>query len=696
MKKILLLLLLILIVKININATTYSVSDDVSGYVYIGTRGSLSDFVDEDGNSLPSWGGNYNIRIQSGQNVYIGNQLFDPDVVIDTLFVDGTINNTAYRTTCHFGTIIVSGSGNFNADNHSSGRLYVNVQDIVLEEGAEFSVPSVGSNSYSGLNWTGSIAVEDNVSLSTSGASNNLITLAQINSLPGNNPKIVAQGTLEGVGTNINSVILNGNTAITADLSSSDVNIYTEGNDLVIANTINENVTIFADLASNTNPSVDLSFAGTASGTVTLAPTNNVVRSVTMNTTSTAGVTLGYKVDVVNSSYNLAALTLINGKLITSETNTLALDEFSFVTNAVYSWSGHASGGSSNSYIEGPLTKEIEFSAATKAALGISGNDFFLMFPVGKNSTLREAGIGIPTADSKTTFRVEYFNTTHPNYRNIDLSSTVDIVSEFEYWNVDRISGSAGAAVILTYNSNSGLQNTHILDAQVMHYNGSVWEDQGNQSQHTVGDDEGTLMSGLASSFSPFTFGGSNNHDLPVELTYFEGEKNSNGSISLYWETASEINNSHFIIQASRNGRSFDNIGKVDGNGNANVSIEYAFDASERKVRGYKWYRLKQVDFDGDFEYSNIIKIQANEIKIQELNIYPVPAHGMIHTEIVTSEEVQVATAFIYNSYGMMVKEIDTHHMEDINISNLLDGVYFLKVTTAKGSKDVKRFIVRN
>ncbi|NME69247.1 T9SS type A sorting domain-containing protein [Flammeovirga aprica] len=696
MKKILLLLLLILIVKININATTYSISESASGFIYIGTKGDLSDFVDEDGNSLPSWTGGYNIRIQSGKNVYIGNNSFDPDVVIDTLFLDGTINNTAYRTTTHFGTIIVSGTGNFNADNHSGGRLYVNVQDIVLEEGAEFSVPSVGSSSYSGLNWSGSISVEDNVTINTGGASNNLITLSQINSLPGNNPKTVAQGTLDAIPSNINSVVLNGNTAITTDLSSSDVNIYTEGNDLVIANTINSDVTIFADLTTNTNPSVDLSFAGTASGTVTLAPTNNRVRSVTMNTTSTVGVTLGYKIDVVNSSYNFAALTLLNGKLITSETNVLTLDEFSYVANAVYSWSGHASGGSSNSYIEGPLAKEIDYNATLKAAFSISGNDFFLMFPVGKNGTLREAGLGIPTADTKTTFRVEYFNSAHPNNRNIDPSSTVDVVSEFEYWNVDRISGAAGAAVTLTYDTNSGLQNAHILDAQVMHYNGSLWEDQGNQSQHTVGDDAGTLMSGLASSFSPFTLGGSNNHDLPVELTYFEGEKNTDGSISLYWETASEVNNSHFEVQGSRDGRNFEILGQVEGNGNSNLSIEYAFDVSQERTANYRWYRLRQVDFDGAYEYSETIQVISDQITIQELNIYPIPAQGMIHTKIISSDEVEISSAYILNAYGMMVKEIDTHHLEDINIANLLDGVYFLSVTTAKGTKDVKRFIVRN
>lgn len=696
MKKILLLLLLIFITKISIHAQTYSVSNTASGFIYIGTKGNLSHFVDEDGNSLPSWTGGYNIRIQEGKNVYIGNNLFDPDVVIDTLFVDGTINNTAYRTTVHFGTILVSGSGNFNADNHSGGRLYVNVQDIVLEEGAEFAVPAVGSNSYSGLSWSGSITVEDNVTLSTNGASNNLISLSQINNLPGNNPRIVAQGTLATVDVGTNSVILNGNTTITADLSASDVNIYTEGFDLIFANAISQDVTLFADEATNNSPTVDLTFGGTSSGIITLAPTNNRVRSLTMNTSSSIGISLEYPLEIVNNNYNLSALTLTDGILITTEVNVLSLNEFSFITNAVYSWSGHSSGGSNNSFIQGPIAIELDNNIAMRTALSISGNDFFLMFPVGKGNTLREGGIGIPTTDSKTTFRVEYINNQHSKTRDIHHTSTVSLVSEVEYWNIDRIAGAAGAAVVLTYNADSGIDNNHILNTQVMHFNGSTWEDQGNQSQHTVGDDVGALMSNLASSFSPFTLGGSNDHDLPVELTYFEGEKNDDGTISLYWETATEINNSHFEILASKDGRTFEKVGKVEGYGNSNTVIEYNFEIEQNNASAYKWYRLKQVDFDGAFEFSETIKIYIESIISNELNIFPIPAQGMIHANIIANDQVGVSKAYIYNSYGLMVKEINNNEINNINISALLDGVYFLNIITNNGMKETKRFIVKN
>ncbi|WP_281614610.1 T9SS type A sorting domain-containing protein [Flammeovirga sp. SubArs3] len=696
MKKILFLLFLIFITKLTISAQTYSVSSSASGFIYIGTRGSLSDFVDEDGNSLPSWTGGYNVRIQSGKNVYIGNNSFDPDVVIDTLFVDGTLNNTAYRTTCHFGTVIVSGSGNFNADNHSGGRLYVNVQDIVLEEGAEFAVPSVGSNGYSGLNWSGAITVEDNVTLSTGGASNNLITLAQINALPGNNPKTVAQGTVDAIPNNINSIVLNGNTALTANLANTGVSIYTQGNDLIIADSITTDVKIYADLASETSPTVDLAFAGNAAGTFSLQASNNVVRSLTMNTTG-GSVTLGEPINIVNSTYNSSALILTNGILNTTTTNILSLNEFSFVNNAVYTWTGHASGGSDASHINGPIQKTINFTSALKSHFSIVGANFFLMMPVGKGGTLREAGVGQPTANSSTVFRVEYHNNPHTFFRTVDPMAGVDAVSSTEYWDVDRISGSASAAVTLSYDANSGIQNTHISDVKVMHYDGSHWESQGAQVYNTVGSNVGVLASSPASSFSPFTLGGSNNHDLPVELTYFEGEQNEDGSVSLYWETATEINNSHFEIEASSNGRDYQVIGTVEGNGNSNVSIEYDFEVVAQEAAQYNIFRLRQIDFDGAFEYSDVVVIENTAQSFDlDINVFPVPAHGHITARINHEEVLENSVAVIYNVNGFTSMLLEADHLDNIDISSLTDGIYFLSITTANGLKKVERFIVRN
>ncbi|ANQ47763.1 T9SS type A sorting domain-containing protein [Flammeovirga sp. MY04] len=698
MKKILLLLLLIFITKLSLLAQTYSVSSSASGYVYIGTRGSLSDFEDEDGNSLPSWTGNYNVRIQSGKNVYIGNNSFDPDVVIDTLFVDGTINNTAYRTTCHFGTIIVSGTGNFNGDNHSGGRLYVNVQDIVLEDGAEFAVPSVGSNSYSGLNWTGGISVEDNVTLSTSGASNNLISSAQINALPGDNPKSIIQGTIDGIPSNVGDIVLTGNAALVTNLAGQTVDIYTQGNDLVIADSVSSTVTVHLDDNSDNaiQPSVDLTFAGQSAGTVTIATGENRVRSLTMNTTGTSGITLNGTLEIFNTSYNTSSLTLTNGILNTTTTNVLGMNEFSYVTNANYSWSTYASGGSDNSHINGPLLKTINYTSGLQVALSIVANNFHLIYPVGNGTKLREAGVAAFTANSAVNFRIEYHDNAHTNL-SIDPMATVSAVSASEYWDVDRTSGSSVASVILTYDDESGVNNTYVSDVEVMHYDGTHWESQGQAANTTESNNHGILLSTSASSFSPFTLGGGSDHDLPVELVTFNAEVNDNDEVVLFWETATELNNSHFEIEASTDGRHFNKIGEVDGNGNSNVTIEYDFVVDHAHSVKYKKYRLKQVDFDGAFEYSNVVTINThNLIHGTELSLYPVPAHGTIHARVSSDEDLENASAVILNALGVAVKTVDMHHMDTININDLNDGIYYLSISTHNGHKEVKRFIVHN
>ncbi|AZQ62779.1 T9SS type A sorting domain-containing protein [Flammeovirga pectinis] len=697
MKKILLLLLLIFITKITINAQTYTLVSSTSGYVYLGNKGNLSQWVDEDGNTLPSWTGGYNIRVREGKNVYIGQDSFSPAIVIDTLFVDGELRNTAYRTTMNVSTLIVSGNGNFKGNNHSGGRLYVNAQNIVLESGAKFAVPSVGSNSYSGLNWTGSIYVEDNVTLSTNGASNNLITLAQINALPGSNPKVVASSNLDGVNPNTNTIILNGPTAINSSLASQTLSIYTEGNDLVFTEPIGTNVTLFADLSTNLAPTTDITIIGNGSGTLNFAPTNNTISSLTMNAAS--GVTLGAPLAIVNSNYNQSALTLTNGTIKTTETNLLSLDQFSFVANAIYDWNGHASGGSNTSFIDGPISKVIHYSSALQAALSISGNNFFLMMPVGKGNKLREAGIGQPTANTPTTFRLEYFNTAHDHHRTIDPNAMVDAVSAFEYWNVDRITGTASSTVVLTFSDESGINTSAINDAHVMHFDGAKWESQGAQAYNTNGDDSGTLLSDPATSFSPFTLGG-NMQDLPVELIYFNGTKNIDNSVELTWETGTEINNSHFEVEGSVDGREFNYIDDVDGNGNSNVAIEYNYTVSSNDAHGLKYFRLRQVDFDGAYEYSNIVSIATSIDKDIKLTVYPNPAKDRISTQFVLNTEDEIKTAVIFNSIGNTVKNIDLSNgisaIKNINLNGFNNGIYFIKISTASGAVQTKRFLVKN
>lgn len=98
---------------------------------------------------------------------------------------------------------------------------------------------------------------------------------------------------------------------------------------------------------------------------------------------------------------------------------------------------------------------------------------------------------------------------------------------------------------------------------------------------------------------------------LPVELARFEGKASQSG-ISLTWETASEQNNSHFEVERSTDGSTFEQLGSVPGNGNSVVTIAYQY-LDKHPHPGLNYYRLKQVDFDGKYEYSKVVAVTLGE-----------------------------------------------------------------------------------
>ncbi|WP_158607163.1 T9SS type A sorting domain-containing protein [Pontibacter oryzae] len=110
---------------------------------------------------------------------------------------------------------------------------------------------------------------------------------------------------------------------------------------------------------------------------------------------------------------------------------------------------------------------------------------------------------------------------------------------------------------------------------------------------------------------------------LPVELASFTGAATANG-ITLEWSTASEDNNSHFEIERSPDGKAFEQIGLVQGHGNSSVMLYYTHQ-DKRPKPGTNYYRLRQVDFDGQFEYSKIIAVNASESMAQELQVILAP-----------------------------------------------------------------------
>ncbi len=113
---------------------------------------------------------------------------------------------------------------------------------------------------------------------------------------------------------------------------------------------------------------------------------------------------------------------------------------------------------------------------------------------------------------------------------------------------------------------------------------------------------------------------------LPVELIYFTGVATNSG-VQLNWSTASEQGNSHFTVQRSLDGRSFEDLIEVQGAGYSAAPINYvALDLSPLSSMAY--YRLAQTDFDGTVTHSSMIPVVVDQAFTSVLAIYPNPSTG--------------------------------------------------------------------
>ncbi len=173
---------------------------------------------------------------------------------------------------------------------------------------------------------------------------------------------------------------------------------------------------------------------------------------------------------------------------------------------------------------------------------------------------------------------------------------------------------------------------------------------------------------------------------LPVEFLVFKGEYREKAN-ELEWTTLSELNNDYFVVQHSMDGVNFEAIGTENGRGTSNTLTDYRF-SHQNPSRGVHYYRLKQFDFDARFDYSDVISINVQGE--EELALYPNPAQDQL--TIVNGQGV----AFISNVLGQSVRQFSiAENQQTIQIDDLQDGHYFLRIFRANGEIVVKKFVKR-
>ena len=127
-------------------------------------------------------------------------------------------------------------------------------------------------------------------------------------------------------------------------------------------------------------------------------------------------------------------------------------------------------------------------------------------------------------------------------------------------------------------------------------------------------------------------------------------------SLELKWQTASELNNEKFEIEMSQDGRSFQKVGEVKGNGTTQTQVDYDFQIEEPPV-GMSYYRLKQMDYDGKFEYSKIVSANFEKQGTSIGKIFPNPSRSGLVNLTLSAEEEQVIQVAIFDVAGKKIND---------------------------------------
>lgn len=163
------------------------------------------------------------------------------------------------------------------------------------------------------------------------------------------------------------------------------------------------------------------------------------------------------------------------------------------------------------------------------------------------------------------------------------------------------------------------------------------------------------------------------NSPLPVELSTFSCTPVMK-HVDLNWTTLSENKNDYFEIHRSSNGIDFNKIGEVKGVGNSTSEQNYEF-TDNRPLGGISYYRLKQVDFDGKYEFSDIRSVKF-DASINAGKVYPNPAINKVKLEEIDDFVIYDVSGKIIEDYEVTSK---SQNSMELNISNLNKGLYFIK-----------------
>jgi len=411
-------------------------------------------------------------------------------------------------------------------------------------------------------------------------------------------------------------------------------------------------------------------------GSVHQAVVGITFNDLTVNNTS-GNVTLISGPSTVGDS-----LSMTSGILFTNASNKLMLSSAAIPVTMANTTK------TNTSYIDGPAENT-----------GLNGTNSSFLFPEGNLG--KYAPIAISNIASAASITAQYFKSQHTASTS-SISGTAT-ASSVEYWTMTENSGSSAGSVTLYWLDGTFSGITTPSDLSVyFDPNTGTWQDLGGTASGTASSGFITASASatdLAANPGYYTFGDNSGiNPLPVSMTNFTAAY-MDDQVNLNWATASEYNNAYFEIERSNDAQNWIAIGQVPGHGTTDQYNSYtAVDNLEGVVpQGIFYYRLKQVDNNGAFQYSEIRSVNVANSS-PSVSAYPNPTRNILNVNWTSSSNDNV-TLRLTSMTGVSVYQQNVSGIgniqKQIDLSGFADGVYYLQIISAD-NKVVNQAIYKN
>ena len=357
------------------------------------------------------------------------------------------------------------------------------------------------------------------------------------------------------------------------------------------------------------------------------------------------------------------SLSLTSGTVKTSATNSLTL--YSDAT---------ISGGSSSSFVNGPLARVTGPVAAT------------VDFPIGAGTAFRPLTLTSTAQTSTTTYTAEQKEGIATDQTLNGGLKRVSGIRSFSVTPDVQPTGFSGT-IKLSFEADDQVTDPTALSLVIAKSDGSGWNDIGRSTSTGMANAgtfvAGSLTSAPFTSFSDFALASTDPartiNPLPVQLTAFSAQRQADNGVAVQWNTASEKNSAYFDVQRSLDGREFARVATTPARGTSSQPSAYAMlDRNAPAARLY--YRLRQVDTDGTTTFSPVVSL-AGWLPEGKIPVYPNPARGTI------SFLVPEATPYrVLSTHGQtLLRGTAAAGTTTVPLDAVASGLYFLELSTSTG-----------